>query len=100
MAAGEAAVSLFEDDAVLTTHQGRVCEGAEAIREVLTQYAAMKPPLKIENLKTLRAGDLALMYNAPRHEGVEMEGRAVEIARRQAAAPPKGQSASASNQRR
>ncbi|HEY7515503.1 MAG TPA: DUF4440 domain-containing protein [Vicinamibacteria bacterium] len=79
----EAAASLFGAEAVLTTQQGRVCEGIEAIRETLAQYAAMKPPLKIENLKTLRAGDLALMYNAPRHEGLEIEGRAVEVARRQ-----------------
>jgi uncharacterized protein (TIGR02246 family) len=79
----EAALALFEPDAVLTTQQGRVCQGRDPIRELLTQYAAMKPPLQIENLNTLRAGDLALMYNAPRHEGLDMEGRAVEIARRQ-----------------
>ncbi len=78
-----AAVALFEPEAVLTTQQGQVCHGTEAIRELLTSYAAMKPGLKIANLKTLRTGDLALMYNAPTHEGVDVEGRAVEIARRQ-----------------
>lgn len=78
----EAACALFEDSALLTTQQGQVCEGAEAIRDLLTQYAGMRPPLEIRNLKTLRTSDLALMYNAPRHG--EAEGRAVEVARRQA----------------
>ena len=79
-----AAVALFEPDAVLTTQQGETCSGVEAIRKLLEPYAAMKPKLKIERLQSLRAGDIALMYNAPRHEGVQMEGRAVEIARQQA----------------
>ena len=79
-----AAVDLFEAEAALTTQQGEVCHGTEAIRKLLEAYAAMKPRLKIQNLKTLVAGDIALMYNAPTHEGLGVEGRAVEIARRQA----------------
>jgi uncharacterized protein (TIGR02246 family) len=80
---GEAAAALFEPEAVLTTQQGNVCNGADEVRKLLEGYAAMKPPLRIRNLKTLRAGDLALLYNAPSHEGVAAEGRAVEVARRQ-----------------
>lgn len=80
----DAAAALFEAEAVLTTQQGNACNGSEEIRKLLEGYAAMKPRLRIRNLKSLRAGeDLALMYNAPSHEGVEAEGRAVEVARRQ-----------------
>ena len=81
---GAAAAALFEPEAVLTTQQGNVCNGREEIGKLLEGYAAMKPPLRVRNLKSLRAGDLALMYNAPSHEGVEAEGRAVEVCRRQA----------------
>lgn len=80
----DAALALYEPDAVLATRKGDIRGGLDAIREEMTPFAAMKPDLKIELQKAVTIGDLALLYNTwsmtdPR----QVSGRSVEVARRQ-----------------
>jgi uncharacterized protein (TIGR02246 family) len=94
MAAGDVdgVVALYEPGAGLVSYDGLVTTGAAAIREALARLAAMRPRMTMNLVRVVRtANDLAVVYNdwqmtALDAEGrpVTMEGRAIEVSRRQA----------------
>jgi uncharacterized protein (TIGR02246 family) len=94
MAAGDVdgVVALYEPGGGLVSYDGLVTTGAAAIREALARLAAMRPRMTMNLVRVVRtANDLAVVYNdwkmtALDAEGrpVTMEGRAIEVSRRQA----------------
>jgi uncharacterized protein (TIGR02246 family) len=93
MAAGDVdgVVALYEAGGVLVSPEGVATSGAAAIRTALVRLAAMRPRMTMNIVRVARtAGDLAVVYNdwklsAVDAEGrpVTMEGKAVEVSRRQ-----------------
>jgi ketosteroid isomerase-like protein len=93
MAAGDVdgVVALYEPGAGLVSFDGIVTTGPGPIREVLARLAAMRPRMSMNLVRVVRsADDFALVYNDwkmsavdPDGRPVTMEGRAIEISRRQ-----------------
>ena len=93
MAAGDVdgVVALYEPEGGLVSQDGLVTTGPAAIREALARLAAMRPRMTTNPVRVVRTGaDLAVVYNdwklsAVDAEGrpVTMEGRAIEVSRRQ-----------------
>jgi uncharacterized protein (TIGR02246 family) len=88
----DALVALYEPRAVFVPQEGAPVTGTAGIREALAGFMAMKPALKMNVTKAVRAGDdLAVLYNdwnmsatGPDGSVVNGAGKAVEIVRRQA----------------
>ena len=93
MAAGDVdgVVALYEPGGGLVSFDGIVTTGPGPIREALARLAAMRPRMTMNLVRIVRsAGDFALVYNDwkmsavdPDGRPVTMEGRAVELSRRQ-----------------
>ena len=93
MAAGDVdgVVALYEPEGALVSQDGLVTKGRAAIREALARLAAMRPRMTMNLTRAVRTtGDLAVVYNdwklsAVDVEGrpVTMQGRAIEVSRRQ-----------------
>jgi uncharacterized protein (TIGR02246 family) len=86
----EGAVALYEPGATLVLPEGDVT-GTAAIREALVPLLAAKLQLRMNVVKVVRAGDVAVLYNefsgsatGPDGAKVEMQGKAMEVVRRQA----------------
>lgn len=84
----ESMVSMYEPDAVLA-QVGRTARGVDAIREAYRHVLGLRPTIRVETVKVLRAGDLVMMqsrwtWTATGSDGATIvsEGRSVEIARR------------------
>lgn len=94
LAAGDldAIADLYEDGASYVTEMGEVRTGRDAIRDAFAPFAAAKPRLRVDIVRTLRNGDdLALVYNdwtltatGADGEVIEVSGNAIETVRRQA----------------
>ena len=88
----DALTALYEPGCSLVQRDGPVATGHRAIREVLGRLIAMKPALRVQIVKVVRAGDdHALVYDdwsmsAPAGDGppIEIAGKAIEVVRRQA----------------
>jgi uncharacterized protein (TIGR02246 family) len=88
----EGVVGLYEARATLVQQDGEAATGTAAIREGVAGFLAMKPQLKMNVKRVVRAGDdLAVLYNdwtmaaiGPDGKAVTLTGKAVEIVRRQA----------------
>jgi uncharacterized protein (TIGR02246 family) len=88
----EALLALYEPGCALVQADGGVATGHAAIREVLGRLVAMRPTIRTEIVKVVRAGDdLAIVYDdwsmtAKRADGtpIERSGKALEVVRRQA----------------
>jgi uncharacterized protein (TIGR02246 family) len=84
-------VALYERGGALVALDGLVTTGPAAIRGALAQLAAMRPRMTMKIIRVVRvANDLAVVYNdwklaAADAEGrpVTLEGRAIELSRRQ-----------------
>ena len=93
MAAGDvdAVVALYEPAGALVALDGLVTTGPAAIREALARLAAMRPQMTMNLVRVVRtADDLAVVYNDWRLSAVDakgrpvtMQGRAIEVSRRQ-----------------
>lgn len=87
----DAVVALYEPQGVLLNQDGSVAAGHRAIREVLGPLATARPDLQMHVKKVVRAGeDVAVLYNdwritatGPDGARVAMDGKAMEIVRRQ-----------------
>ena len=80
----DAVIALYESGAVMPDQQGDIRTGADAIRQEMAPFAAMKPDMTIETEKVIVAGDIALSHSRwSMTKPTPMSGRAVEIARRQ-----------------
>jgi uncharacterized protein (TIGR02246 family) len=94
MAAGDvdAVVALYEPGGVLVALDGLVTAGHAAIRDALSQLAAMRPRMTMNLTRVVRTPtDLAVVYNDWKLSAVDaegrlatMQGRAIEVSRRQA----------------
>ena len=88
----DALVGLYEPDAVLAAQPGEAPSvGHAAIRETLGGLIAMKAHIVMKVVQTYRTGDVAVLYNdwhgtitGPDGQPVRMEGKALEVVRRQA----------------
>lgn len=86
----EGALALYEPDAAFETDEGTVV-GLDAIREVMKAFIATEPQLTMEPKEIIRTGDIAvtrgtwkLVGKGPDGGALEMNGRSVEVVRRQA----------------
>ena len=87
----DAVVALYEPKACLVLEGGRVARGSRAIRKAITAFAAMKPKLKMNVVRIVKAGDdVAVLYNDWTHSATGPDGtsftdrgKATEIVRRQ-----------------
>ena len=75
----DAAMTLYESDAVFAPQPGEEVMGLEAIRDALQQFAALKPRLRGEITNVLTAGDVALVQNRWQLEGTQPDGSPVEM---------------------
>jgi uncharacterized protein (TIGR02246 family) len=93
LAAGDldAIADLYEAGATFVTEMREGRTGRDAIREAFVIFAAAKPRLRVDIVRTLRNGDdLALLYNdwtmtatSADGETIEVSGKAIETVRRQ-----------------
>jgi len=86
----EAAVALYEKDAVMAAQPGSLARGIGQIRAALAGFVALKPTLRMEGREVIEAGDLALYLGRwslrgtdPAGKPVEMRGESADILRRQ-----------------
>lgn len=86
----DAAVTLYEPDAVMVAQPGEVISGAAAVREALSCFLNLKPTLTLEKSELVVAGDIALSVVRWTLEGVgpdgaqvRMEGTTSDVLRRQ-----------------
>ena len=93
MAAGDVdgVIALYEPGGGLVSFDGIVTTGPGPIREALARLAAMRPRMTMNLVRVVRSGDdFALVYNDwkmsavdPDGRPVTMEGKAIEVSRRQ-----------------
>ena len=86
----DALVALYEPQATLTPEPGQVVTGAQAIREALSAFVALKPTLTLEVKTLAQTGDIALTSAqwalsgiGPDGNQTTMSGYSVEVSRRQ-----------------
>jgi uncharacterized protein (TIGR02246 family) len=87
----DALIALYEPDAVLAAMPGEpAAVGHAAIREALGAFVGMKAHIVMRVVQTHRTGDVAVLYNdwhgtitGPDGQPVRMEGKAIEVVRRQ-----------------
>jgi uncharacterized protein (TIGR02246 family) len=86
----KAVAALYEQDAVLVAQPGMVVKGRAAILQALEAIVAGGTSFKLNVIRTLTAGDTAVVYNewtgttrSPAGDSTELAGKAIEIVRRQ-----------------
>lgn len=87
----DALLALYEPQACLTGPDGSVALGHEAIRDALAPFAGGTVRMRMDVVKVVRAGDVAVLTNEWSASGriadgspLEIGGRAIEVMRRQA----------------
>jgi uncharacterized protein (TIGR02246 family) len=75
----DAAITLYDSEAVFAPQPGEEVTGPEAIRDALQQLAALKPRLRGEITNVLTASDVALVQNRWQLEGTQPDGSPVEM---------------------
>ena len=76
----EAAVTLYEPEAVLSWGPDRAAVGQGAIRQVLAEVMNMRLPLRCRTVNVLRAGNLALITGERSMRGTGPDGVAIALA--------------------
>lgn len=86
----DAALNLYEPDAVFVVQPGKIERGKDAIRVALEGFISLRPSLKGEATKVVEAGDIALYCSrwtlvgtSPDGKRVEMNGISSDVLRRQ-----------------
>jgi len=86
----DAAVALYEKDAVLVAQPGRIARGSEELRHALEGFIAVKANLRSEAQQVIERGDLALYLSRwslrgtdPSGKAVTMDGQSTDVLRRQ-----------------
>lgn len=84
----DAIAALYEPDAVKLGRDGVPATGTAAIRDSVAGMASMKPHITMNVVKTVIAGDIAIVYNdwssaGPDGKSVAASGHALEVCRRQ-----------------
>ena len=87
----DAALSLYEPNATFAPEIGQSVTGLAAIREVMLGFTALNPKLTVEVPLVLESGDIALLHSkwsltgtGPDGSAVSMDGKGIEVVRRQA----------------
>ena len=87
----DAAVALYEPGATFVPEPGKTVTGTAAIREVMADFIALKPTLKVDVTLVVQSGDTAVLYSqwnltgtAPDGSAMDMAGKGQEVVRRQA----------------
>ena len=87
----DAAVALYEDNAVLVAQPGQVARGRSQIRQALQGFVALRPTISSTATHVTESGDLALCMSRwslhgtdPSGAPVTMGGESTDIVRRQA----------------
>jgi uncharacterized protein (TIGR02246 family) len=87
----DAALALYERDAVMVAQPGQLARGAAELRNALAGFIALKPTLRMEAQQVVEAGDVALYLGRwslqgtdPAGSTVSMRGESADILRRQA----------------
>ena len=91
----DAALTLYEPDAIIAHEPGKYIAGLDAIREVMTNFTTLNPKETVQEtvdvLLILQAGDVALSHTKWTVKGtgldgsvVNQEGQGIQIVRRQA----------------
>jgi uncharacterized protein (TIGR02246 family) len=85
----DAALALYDEDAVFAVQPDQVARGRDQIREALQGFAALKPSLSGNIVKVLETDDHAVVFNrwnltgtAPDGTSVEMGGTSADVLRR------------------
>ena len=86
----DAAVACYEAQGALVVQPGTVAQGAQALRQALAGFIALKPTLTTESYEVIQTGDLLLYLSAwkltgkdPQGKNVKMAGNSSDILRRQ-----------------
>jgi ketosteroid isomerase-like protein len=86
----EGVVALYEPQACLVLEPGKVAKGTAALRDEIAGLVAMKPKMTIETSKVAEAEGVAFLSGkwtidgtGPDGKPTRMEGRSVEVCRRQ-----------------
>ncbi|HKZ62253.1 MAG TPA: SgcJ/EcaC family oxidoreductase [Nitrososphaera sp.] len=86
----DAALNLYEPDAVLVAQPGQIARGRAGIREALAGFVSLKPTLRGQAQQIVDAGDIVLYCSrwtltgtSPDGGKVEMAGVSSDILRRQ-----------------
>ena len=81
----DAALSLYDPEAVVVNQQSEVAKGMRGLRQELAPLAAMKARFDFTIKQVIEAGDIALMHTEWTVSGPQpMLVYAIEVARRQA----------------
>lgn len=87
----ESLMALYEPDARLIPQPGQVSTGHDAIRHALLQFLALKGTMQIATRYVIHGDGIALLSGqwhlkgtGPDGKAIEMNGKSVEVARRQA----------------
>ena len=75
----EAALTLYEADAVFLAEPGKPVQGTAAIRAALERFMALKPALRGEKDYTIERGDVALFFSAWTLTGTAPDGTPVQM---------------------
>jgi uncharacterized protein (TIGR02246 family) len=74
------ALALYEPDAVFIAQPGgQLLTDREAIRDALTQFAALKPTMSADIRKVVHAGDVATVLSTWRLHGAAADGTPVRM---------------------
>lgn len=86
----EAALAFYAPEARFVAAPGNVVTGSEAIRQVMSEFLALRPTLTLEKVTAVQAGDIALLSSTwslagsgPDGKPVRMSGQGQEVVRRQ-----------------
>jgi uncharacterized protein (TIGR02246 family) len=86
----EAAMRLYEPDAVIVAQPGNIARGRDAVHAAIAGFIALKPVLKSEAFEVVEAGNIALFCSrwslvgtAPDGNKVEISGESSDVLRRQ-----------------
>ena len=84
-----AALALYEPEARFVVAPGNVVTGSEAIRQVMSEFLALRPTLTLEKVTAVQAGDSALLSSTwslagtgPDGKPVSMSGQGQDVVRR------------------
>lgn len=75
----DAALELYDEDAVFAVQPGQVVRGQTEIRQALEGFAAMKPTLTGEIVKVSETTDHAVVFNSWTLKGMSPDGSPIEM---------------------
>lgn len=75
----DAAMRMYEPDAVVVAQPGQIARGRDAVRAALAGFIALKPKLKTEAYQVVEAGNTALYCSKWNLVGTSPDGKRVEM---------------------